>query len=169
MNSTSRALDPVNSRKVTGRRILQFDSIDEMMADVDRLVEAQRVGRLQQLGNWTLGQILGHLAVWAEYSYTGLPLRVPLVIRWILRLQKHSFLYRPQRPGMRIPFVAGGTLATEPMSLDDALPLLRRVMERLKSDPPTAPCKILGHLRHEEWIAINLRHAELHLGFLNPQ
>jgi hypothetical protein len=72
------------------------------------------------------------------------------------------------RPGVRIPGVSGGTLATEPMSLDEALPRMHRVMGRLKSEAPAAPNVIFGPLTHEEWIAVNLRHAELHLGFQVP-
>jgi hypothetical protein len=52
-----------------------------MMTEVDRLVEAERGGRLKRLGNWTLGQTLGHLAEWAEYGYSGCPLKVPFFIR----------------------------------------------------------------------------------------
>jgi hypothetical protein len=144
---------------------LRFDSIDQALAEVDRLVEVERAGRLRRLGNWTLGQALGHLAAWAEYSYTGTPLKVPFFIRWILRLRKQKFLYGPMRAGVKIPGVAGGTLATEVMPLDEALGRMRRVMARLKSEPPTALNSIFGTLTHEEWIAIDLRHAELHLGF----
>ena len=140
-----------------------------MMAEVERLAAAERAGRLNRLGNWTLGQTLGHLATWAEYAYTGAPLKPPFFIRWILRLRKQKFLYEPMKAGVWIPRVAGGTLGTEPMPLDEALPRLRRVIERLKTEAPTAPNVIFGKLTHEESIAITLRHAELHLGFLIPE
>jgi hypothetical protein len=159
---------PVDTAKVAGRRLLHFESIDQMLAEVDRLVEAERTGRLRRLGNWTLGQVLGHLACWMEYSYTGVPLHPPFFIRWILRLQKQKFLYAPMRPGVRIPRVPGGTLATDPMPLDEAVSRFRRVAERLKTEAPTAPSPIFGRLTHDESIALNLRHAELHLGFLVP-
>src|SRR5438105_1697591 len=71
---------PVNTGKVAGRRPLRFESIDQVMAEVDRLVEAERAGRLGRLGNWTLGQTLGHLATWTEYAYTGAPLKAPFFI-----------------------------------------------------------------------------------------
>jgi hypothetical protein len=148
--------------------MLRFSSIDEVLADVDRLVEADRAGRLKRLGNWTLGQTLGHLAAWTEYGYTGSPLKVPFFIKWFLRLRKRSFLYDPMRAGVKIPGVAGGTLATEPIPLDEALPRWRRAMERLQTEAPTAPNSIFGPLTHDESIALNLRHAELHLGFLLP-
>jgi hypothetical protein len=167
--ATQPAARPVDTGKLAGRRILRFESIDAMMAEVDRLVAAERAGRLRRLGNWSLGQTLGHLATWAEYGYTGSPLKVPFLIRWFLRLRKRQFLYGPMRAGVKIPGVEGGTLATEPLSLDEGLGRLQRVMARLKSEAPTAPNPIFGPLQHAEGIALNLRHAELHLGFLAPE
>jgi hypothetical protein len=158
----------VETGKVAGRRALRFESIDQVMAEVDRLAEAERAGRLRRLGNWTLGQTLGHLATWVEYGYTGAPLKVPFFIRWFLRLRKRKVLYGPMRAGVRIPGVEGGTLATEPVPLEDALGRMRRAMGRLQSEAPTAPNVIFGPLQHEEWVALHLRHAELHLGFLIP-
>ena len=162
---------PVDTGKVAGRRMLRFESIDQAMAEVERLAEAERAGRLRRLGNWTLGQTLGHLAAWAEYGYTGSPLRVPFFIKWIqwiLRLRKRKFLYGPMRAGVKIPGVEGGTLATDPEPLDEGLGRFRRAMERLKTEAPTAPSPFFGPLTHEESIAMNLRHAEVHLGFLIP-
>lgn len=155
--------------KVAGRRIQQLESTDQVMADIDRLAEAERAGRLRRLGNWTPGQTLGHLACWVEYSYTGAPLKVPAVLKWILRRRKRKFLYEPMRPGVRITGVKGGTLATESASLEAGLGQMRRAMERLKAEAPAQPQVIFGPLRHDEWIAMHLRHAELHLGFLVPE
>ncbi len=167
--ATSASSTAVDTGKVIGRRTVRFESIDEVLAEVDRLAEAERAGRLRRLGNWTLGQALGHLATWAEYGYTGAPLKAPFFIRWILRLRKRKFLYGPMRAGVKIPGVEGGTLATEPKPLEDGLAQYRKVMERLKAEPPTAPNVIFGRLTHDESIALNLRHAELHLGFLVPE
>jgi hypothetical protein len=155
--------------RTANRRLLRFESIGAVLAEVDRLVAAERAGQLQRRGNWTLGQTLGHLAAWAEYSYTGTPLQVPFYIRWILRLRKRKMLYGPMRAGVKIPGIPGGTLATEDVPLEEALGRMRRVMQRLASEPPTAPSPIFGPLNHEEWIALHLRHAELHLGFLVPE
>jgi hypothetical protein len=159
---------PVDTGKVLSRRTLRFETIDQMMADVNRLVEAERAGRLKRLGNWTLGQTLGHLAGWAEFGYTGSPLNPPFFIKWILRLRKQKFIWEPMAAGVKIPGVKGGTLNTEPMSTDEGLARFKRVMERLKKEPPTHPHNVFGQLTHEEAIAITLRHAELHLSFLVP-
>ncbi|HVS34730.1 MAG TPA: DUF1569 domain-containing protein [Gemmataceae bacterium] len=163
------AAGPIDTAKVADRRPLHFETIDQMMAEVDRLAEAERAGRLGHLGNWTLGQTLGHLATWAEYAYTPAPIKPPFFIRWFLRLRKRSFLYGKMRAGVKIPGVQGGTLGAEPMDLDQALGRLRRVMERLKVEAPTVPSAAIGPLTHAEGIALNMRHAELHLGFHVPE
>jgi hypothetical protein len=162
---TKSAAGAVDTGHVPGRRVLRFQSIDEALAEANRLAEAERNGRLRRLGNWTLGQALNHLACWVEYSYTGTTLKVPFFIKWFLRLHKQKFLYGPMRSGARIPGVAGGTLATEPRSLEEGLAQMHRVMERLKVEAPTKPQLIFGQLSHQEWIALHLRHTELHLGF----
>ena len=163
------AAGPVDTGKVATRRKLRFDSVEQVLADVDRLVEAERNGRLDHVGNWALGQTLGHLASWAEYAYTGYAMKPPFFIRWILRSRKQAFIHEPMRAGVKIPGIPGGTLATEPVALDEALERYRRVMGRLKSEAPNLVHPIFGPLTHDEWIAINLRHAELHLGFQVPR
>ena len=168
-NAAEAVARPRDTGKVAGRRILRFESIDQVMADVDRLAEAERAGRLGRLGNWTLGQTLGHLACWAEYSYIGTPLKVPFLLRFILRGRKRRFLYQPMRAGVKIPGVTGGTLATAPMSLEAGLVRMRRIMERLKAEAPSKPQAIFGPMTHEEWVALHCRHAEMHLGFLVPE
>jgi hypothetical protein len=160
---------PVDTGKVTARRKLKFDSIGQALAEVDRLVEAERAGRLSHVGNWSLGQALGHLSAWAEYVYAGYPLKTPFFIRWLLRSRKHKFIHEPMHAGVKIPGVPGGTMATEAMPLDEAERRTHRALERLESEAPTRPHPIFGPLTHAEWIAINLRHAELHLGFQIPQ
>lgn len=164
---TSSAL--VDTGKVAGRRPLRFESIDQAIADAERLVEAERAGRLRRLGNWTLGQALGHVATWAEYAYTGAPLKAPFFVRWVLKLRKRKYLYESMPCGVRLPRVEGGTLGTEPLPLEEGRERFRRAMERLKNEPPTAPSPVFGMLTHDEAIALNLRHAELHLSFLIPE
>jgi hypothetical protein len=159
----------VDTGKVTGRRILQFESIDQLLAELDRLAAAERAGRLKRLGNWTLGQTFGHLATWTEYIYTGVPLKPPFFIRWILRFQKRKFLVGPMPAGVKIPNVKGGTLGTDDLPLEEGLRRYRNVLQRLKVEEPTLPSPIFGKMTHGEVIALTLRHAELHLGFFVPE
>ena len=118
------------------------------------------------MGNWTLGQTLGHLASWADYSYDGVPLKVPFFVKLIMRPMKRRFLRGPMPAGRNIPKVPGGTLATEPLSTEEGLARIRRSFSRLRDEPPTRPHLLFGPLTHEQWIQLHLRHAELHLSFL---
>src|SRR5438552_655805 len=136
----------IDTGAVKNRRSLRFNNIDDLMAEVDRLVESERAGKLVRLGNWTLGQNLGHLATWTEFSFTGAPLRPPFLIKLILRTRKKKFLSGAMPAGVKIPRVPGGTLGTDPMPSDDAAARYRAALRRLASEPPQLPNVIFGRL-----------------------
>ena len=58
------------------RRTLKFDSLDQVMPDVDWLLEGHTLG-----GNWTLAQICQHLATSMRRTVEGWPTRYPWLIR----------------------------------------------------------------------------------------
>lgn len=150
------------------RRTLRFATIDDALADVDALAEARARGTLRALGRWTFGQNLHHLATWIDYAYGGSPVRVPSFVPWLLRPLRHRIINNPLKPGVRIPRVPGGTYATEDAPEAEAQAHLRRSFARLAREAPTLPHPLLGRLDHGEWVALQLRHAELHLSFLAP-
>jgi hypothetical protein len=156
----------VDTSRVTGRRQLRFSNFDECLAEVDRLVAADSSGRIVRVGNWTLGQTLGHLAAWCDYGFDGVPLKPPLFVKVVMRMMKKKMLRGPMRAGVKIPRVDGGTLGTEMVSTEDAVQRYRRAVARLRASAPDRPNIIFGRLTHDEWIQLNLRHAELHLSFL---
>jgi hypothetical protein len=153
------------------RRKLHFDSIDDAISEAERLVAAERAGRLECIGNWQPGQALGHLATWANFALDGYPpqLHPPLPVRLIARLMKNSILTKGMMPGMRIGKLPGGTVGLEPLEPEEGLHRFRAAFERLRTTPPTIPNPAFGPLTHEQWIALNLRHAELHLSFQCPR
>lgn len=63
----------------------------------------------------------------------------------------------------------GGTLGTEPLSPAEGLERFEQVVSRLQSDPPTQRHVLFGDIPASDWIAMTLRHAELHLGFFHPE
>lgn len=160
----------IDTGKVTDRRTLHFATLDDLLADVDRIFAADRAGTLRRTGNWTAGQTFGHLAAWLDYAYDGYPpeLRPPWFIKLILKLRRKRFMRGPLPAGVRIPRIKGGTMATEPCSTDEGLSRLTRAMDRLRAAPPSQPNIIFGPMSHEEWQQMHLRHAELHLSFLHP-
>lgn len=155
----------VDTKHVKDRRILQFSTIDAELHEAQALAIAEHAGRLTQLGNWSLGQAINHLAIWSEYAFTGTPSTPPWFVRLFGKLFKRRILTKGFGPGMTIPGVQGGTHGVEPSKTDIALKRLRAALERLARETPAEPNKVFGRLTREEWIALQLRHGELHLGF----
>ena len=151
------------------RRPLRFDTIDDALADAERLVAAEREGRLTQSGSWTLGQALGHLATWANFAHDGYPapVRAPLPVRLVLRLMRNRMLTKGMPSGVKIRGIPGGTVGVDVLPAEEGLNRFRAAMERLRRTAPTAENPIFGRLTHEQWIQLNLRHVELHLSFLS--
>lgn len=149
-------------------RHLRFTSLDDALAEAERLAAAARAGRLKHAGNWSLGQALGHLATWTNFAFDGYPpsIRPPLPIRLILRVMRNRILKKCMMAGVKMRGIPGGTLGVEPLSTDEGLARFRAAVARLSSTAPQIDNPIFGRLTHQQWIELNLRHAELHLGFL---
>jgi len=158
--------------KTVQRRRLHFSSIPDMIAEAERLATADKAGKLKALGNWTCGQIFNHLANWASYPYEGFPDRLrtpPWFIKPLLKMLKPKYLTKGMPQGVRIPKVEGGTVGNEPLSTEDGLKKLRLALDRLDKQVPKHPSPAFGNMTHHEVKELNLRHAELHMGFLQPQ
>jgi hypothetical protein len=65
----------IDTRKVAGRRKLHFNSLDEVLADAERLV----AGGSTQLGNWSLALV-------ENASIDGFPELFPWPIRLLLKV-----------------------------------------------------------------------------------
>lgn len=161
----------IDTRRVKDRRTLRFENFDQVIADAQSLAEAERGGTLRATGNWSLGQAIGHLAFWANAPFDGYPdmPKMPWLMRKLLPLFKNRFLNKGMPVGVRIRGVPAGTFGTEPMETDQALAALRSALGRMASQQPTALNPIFDHMTHDEWIKLNLRHAELHLSFFHPE
>ena len=61
------------------------------------------------------------------------------------------------------------TIVLRPLSTDEGLARFKKAAARLKAAPPANPNIILGPLTHDEWIAMNLNHAALHLGYMHER
>lgn len=160
---------PVDTASVTGCRELRFETVEEAIRDAERLVGAERAGRLRRLGNWTLGQALGHVAAWASYPYEGYPITPPWIVRVLGPLMKKRLLRGPLPRGYRLPGVAGGTYATEALDAGIAVDRYRAALRRLAATPPTRPNPVLGPLTPDEWLRLNLGHAALHQSYFIPE
>ena len=160
----------IDPRKVKGRRAVRFETVANALEDADSLAAADRAGTLRPLGNWTLGQALGHVAFFANAPFDGYPdmPQMPWLMRKLIPLFKGWILNSGLPVGTRIPGTQDGTFGTDPLATDAALSEYRRALERLAAQCPTTPNPIFGAMSHEEWIKFNLRHAELHQSFFLP-
>jgi len=151
----------IDTRKVTGRVRVRFDSLDEMLAYAERLV----AGGTKQLGNWSLGQNLQHLALIQNASIDGFPRLMPWAVRVLLKyLCKRWMLkygFPPSGPNVK-------TLSPEPIDAPAALANLRAATERVKNETKRAPNPGFGEMSLAEWGLLYLRHAELHLSYCAP-
>jgi len=170
MSATTSASTPstaVNTKHVTDHRAFRFNSIDDLLADLDQIEASYRAATLRTTGNWTPGQILGHLATWCEFNFTGVPISPPWLLKIILKLMKNRFIRGPMPRGVLIPKVQNGTLGTAPREFHEALAAYRATLLHLKREAPTKLHPIFGQLTHDDAIKMQLRHAELHLGYMH--
>ncbi len=159
----------IDTKKIADHRQLRFESIDDVLAEIDRIVQAEEQGTLRAVGNWTPGQIMAHIAAWIEYGYDGYPLKPPpWFIRWILRRMGKKYLRDGMPKGARIPGVEDGTYGADDMPTREAAARLKTAFMKLKrGEPARFDSPGFGKMDHEDRVRLNLRHAELHLGFLH--
>ena len=63
----------VKTKQVTGRRTLNYATLDDLLQDAEQLAESD----ITMLGNWSLGQILRHLAMTMNNTFDGFPFSAP--------------------------------------------------------------------------------------------
>lgn len=158
---------PIDTTKAE-RRTLRFETVDELLAEVDRIVAAEQAGTLRRTGNWTTGQIFNHVSAWVLYGYNGYPADARWFTKIMFRARMTAVLNNPMRAGVIMPHVPNGTYSTDVVSTEEGAEKLRGAFTRLKNgEPCTHASQVLGELTQEERIQYNLRHAELHLSFLH--
>ena len=154
----------VATNKVPNRRELHFNSVEEILADVERLAK----GDIRPLGNWSAGQILKHLAVVMNASIDGPGFRLPWYMRLLGRIIRKRVLNGPMSAGFQLPSNAAKVLVPAPTSLEEGLAVFRHAVHRQQTETGRQPSVFLGPLTAEEWTQLHCRHAELHLSFLAP-
>jgi hypothetical protein len=148
------------------RREIHYASLDEFQADAERLAK----GKFRTVGKWTYPQILDHLARSMTASLDGFGFKAPWWARtFIAPLAKNSFLTKPMRAGFNLPESAGSLAPAGDLLLPAAIENLRKAMTRCTRETPQAEHPFLGKLASQEWNALYLRHAELHMSFVLPE
>ncbi len=161
--------DPINT-KTARRRLVSYASLADLSKDLDKIESAERAGTLRHLGNHAPGSIFFHLSLPMKGSFDGIPQRAPFVARCIGRLLKKRILAHPFKPGLKLKKPLDNTLWNETISFDEGLGLLRAQIRRAAAAgaAPNASHPFFGAMSTADWQVYYLRHAELHLSFLQP-
>lgn len=158
-------MEPIDTKKVTGRREVRYQTVDDILADAEQLAR----GEVVTLGNWSFGQILEHIARVMRGGIEGVPITVPWWIKPILRMMKGKILRDLPPAGYRLrPAARQALVPPADTTVERGLQLLREAMRRWKEDPTRQPSPFLGKLTNEEWDLLQMRHAELHMSFVKP-
>jgi Protein of unknown function (DUF1569) len=155
----------INTAKVANRRPLHFESVQQILDDVERLNPATT----KTLGNWSGGQIFWHLGTVINGSIDGAPLRFSWILRMLGRMMKKHVLTRGMKPGFQLKGKAAEFLIPAATNWEEGREYLRRSIRRLQTESKresTSP--LLGPMTREDWDKLHCRHAELHLSFLVP-
>jgi len=160
---------PTNT-KTAPRRALTLRSLDDLAAELDRIDAAIRDDAIGHTGNWTPGQIMDHCAKFVRCAIDGFEARAPWFVRAPARLlfKRTAVGPKPIGPGFQLPRSASSMLPTEGISDAEGCDRLRTQVERLRAgEKMTHPSPLLGPLAHDEWLSLQLKHCDLHLGFIS--
>lgn len=164
--TTSARTTPIDTGKVTGRRELRFERIEDILADTERLAQSG----YEQLGNWSLGRICRHLATTMRMGLDGAGRLQPWFVRLMARrIYMSRVLNHGMKAGFKVPAKLIAVIAPEARDDDEGLAELREVLGRWSREPQRHPHAFFGTLSPEQWNTLSLRHAEMHLSFLRPR
>jgi len=151
----------IDTSKVTGRRELKFNTLDEILNDVEHLCQ----GKVRSLGNWSPGQNVRHLTILMLGCLDGIDLEVPFLTRMAVSLAKGRILTKRMSPGLQLPKAADALLPAE-TSWEEGVQEMRTALIRMKTESQRHAHPALGKLSREQWDQLHCRHCELHLSFL---
>ncbi|MBC7855752.1 MAG: DUF1569 domain-containing protein [Pirellulaceae bacterium] len=155
---------PVNTGKVAGRRVVAYESLDDVLMDAERLVAASDIN---MLGNWSLGQMLGHLAAGLHMSLDGVTYRPTWFVRLVGPFLFKQRMMRRFPAGIKLPGPMEQMLVPlNSLAPLDGLRLLQEATTRFRSDTSRKPHAVFGKLTGAQWHQLHLRHAELHMSFV---
>jgi hypothetical protein len=154
----------IATKKVTNRRNLHLESLDDILTEVDRLGR----GPVKSLGNWSPGENLSHIAKTMTCSLDGFHFKMPWLLRVFCKVMKGRLLSMQMPAGFKLSKEGAADLDPSPTDWAEGVRLLRTAIDRLKREDQRLPSPAFGVMTREEWDRLHCRHAELHLSFLVP-
>ena len=117
------------------RRQVSYGSFDDVLEDAELLLKGPYI----TLGNWSLGQILQHLADSVDFTFDGFGFRMNILMRIYGTLfLKKRIIERSFPVGLILPKRAQSLLPADDVDAAEAFADLKRAFAR-RSSTPTAP------------------------------
>ncbi|MBX9792155.1 MAG: DUF1569 domain-containing protein [Pirellulales bacterium] len=159
--------EEVDTRRVPGRRDVHYRTMHDVLDDVERIA----AGPYRTVGNWSLAQICAHLSKGLNLALDGNSIPTPWPIRIAARLFfKRRLIEGPMPAGFKLKGTAVRTLVPrDDTELATAVGALRESIARWQKGAPTHPHFMLGPMTPAQWDSLQLRHAELHMSFVQPE
>ncbi|MHB1561399.1 MAG: DUF1569 domain-containing protein [Isosphaeraceae bacterium] len=142
------------------RRQLHFNSLDEVMPEVERLLAGHAT-----VGGWSLGQILDHLRFAFDRVATGPPASEPPTPEQ-QEVHRRFFAGDKFPDGVELPSAFSPPPGTGPAAAAEALRAAIAAFAARTAPFPAHPR--LGPLTSEEWVILHRMHCAHHLGFAVP-
>lgn len=157
---------PIDTTKVEGRRTVRYETYDDLLADAERLAGVE----VRTLGNWSYGQILDHLARSIHAMIDGPGFRMPMPMRFVMRLlMMKKMVHQELPPGFKFPVkVADRFCPPEDAQVGPSLAALREAVTRVQSTDQRGLHPAFGTVKTSDWDSFQLRHCELHMSFVQP-
>lgn len=156
----------IDTRTASGRRQVRYLAMDELLKDAEQMAACDS----RTVGNWTLGQILSHIAIAINMGTEQAPMMFPAPVRFLARLlMKKRVTEGPLKAGFQVPKRFASRILPPPTSVAEGLDALRSAIARWQAIPARCIHPIFGPLTAQEWEMLELRHAELHMSFVVPE
>jgi len=151
-------------------RRIAFHSLKEVQRDAEQICSWPQP---YQLGNWTVGQALEHLAKSFQSSLVESKAILPRQTRLLARLGKPFFLRWGLPAGVQIEAhsktAAHEFLPGEHVTALEGLAQLTAVISSIATQEMRAKHNLFGRMTSKQWMLLHCRHAELHLRLFVPR
>jgi hypothetical protein len=146
-----------------GRRTLRFETLDDIMPEVERL----RTGHTT-VGAWSLAQICRHLAT-ATRRVVDLPASTEFDPSLLVPEDRKRQVFESGVLPEGLPGPAE-IMPTEVLGEQEEAEGLRAALDHYRASPgPAAPHRFFGRLTKAEWDRLVLIHCAHHLSFAVPR
>ena len=149
------------------RRTLQFNSLDEVIADIEQLAQ----GEVTTTGGHSFPEIVQHLAITLDMVMGRVEgPKPPWYMRLMIPLMKPMIINdKPLKPGFNLPSKAESFFWPKgDVDLGKAIDRLKEATDLYLQKGPPQKHPMFGKLTRQQQDSMNLRHSAMHLSFVHP-